>query len=177
MKHRGKRGRMLELVASSRGLTLHEFREKIGREQQRRDDLLKRLGIDKASLDAALAGSHGQELAKCRALIEGIGGVCNVTAQAQRLQGTPGFPDLYVHLIGWDWWSQITLAKGLALHHLKRSNAKSVYAFWWEVKVGRDKLSPEQVAFIGRETAAGHYVGVGDCNDLQRYLQRIGVLR
>jgi len=185
MKHRGKRGRMLELVASSRGLTLHEFREKIGREQQRRDDLLKRLGIDKASLDAALAGSHGQELSKCRRLIETCGGVLNVLDQGHA-QNEAGMPDAYCQMPCWLWReTNKIVGQGLG-GRLVRVATRALtwlwiwdmgHRFWLEVKVGGDELRRAQRDFIERECLSGGVVIVGNCNDLQRYFQRLGVLR
>jgi len=172
MKREGKRKRAHERLASRRGLTLPEFREKILHEHNAREALLAMRGIDIPRLDADLAGSHGQELNKCRVLIEACGGVCNVTAQSQRLQGTPGFPDLYVHLMGW----AVHRNKGYVVK-LYRTRRTEGYAFWVEVKVGADMLSPEQQAFIGREIAVGHVVVVGKATELEAYLRQIGVLR
>lgn len=40
-------------------------------------------------------------------------------------------------------------------------------ALWWEVKVGRDRLSKEQYAFLEREHKAGSLVGCGDAAALR----------
>jgi len=69
--------------------------------------------------------SHKATLGAVRKLIKVLGGTCNVTHQVGRVYGTPGIPDLYIQMPD--------------------------RAFWVEVKVGRDRLTPDQAAFKARE--------------------------
>ena len=97
-------------------------------------------------------GAHKTEVEAIRRAVGYLGGVVNVLSQGHRLRGSAGVPDLYVQL----------------------AQDPGRCAFWVEVKVGRDRLSPEQRDFIAREEAAGGSVVVGGLDDV---LEKIRVVR
>ncbi|MCK4306442.1 MAG: VRR-NUC domain-containing protein [Candidatus Eisenbacteria sp.] len=90
--------------------------------------------------------THKTAIEAIRRLVSALGGVCNVLPQSSRgsLHGSAGISDLYLQM-----------------------QDQSV---WVEVKVGKDKLSPAQVAFIAREHACGGAVLVGDVDTVIEFL-------
>ena len=86
--------------------------------------------------------SHKTEIQAIRKYVACFGGTVNVLHQSGKLRGSAGIPDLYIQI------------------------PRFKKAFWFEVKVGRDKLSPAQEAFIEREDACGAKVYVGDLDTL-----------
>ena len=87
--------------------------------------------------------THKREIEAIRRYVSLVGGVCNVLHQAGRLRGSAGIPDLY-----------------LQFPRARRS-------LWLEVKVGRDKLSPAQKAFLQREEDCGGVVIVGGLEEVE----------
>ena len=140
------------------------------RKQFLRTQVLRRHGIE---VDAPLATqSHSRELAKCAKLVRLAGGTCNVFAQAQRLQGSPGMPDAYCQ------FPQDEIeCDSLRAYYLAHGRER-VYAFWLEVKVGADQVSLDQRDFIERERRCERMVIVGDRDTLLAFLTRnhIGLL-
>lgn len=96
------------------------------------------------------ARTHKTEVEAIRQAVGYLGGVVNVTSQGHRLRGSAGIPDLYVQLTRKPW----------------------LESFWVEVKVGKDKLSPAQRAFVAREEAAGGTVVVGGLEDVLAWIER-----
>lgn len=107
--------------------------------------------------------NHAETVRAAGKLIAALGGRACVTHQGpgpkrgngySGLWGTPGIPDLYV---------QLPRREGLAI--------KTPLTFWFEVKVGKDTLRPEQEAFIRREEASGGQpVLIGDIVALEAFL-------
>ena len=89
--------------------------------------------------------SHKSEIQAIKKYVACLGGTVNVLHQSGRLSGSAGIPDIYVQM-----------------PRLQR-------AFWFEVKVGRDKLRPAQEAFIEREATCGRRVIVGNLDTLIQY--------
>lgn len=80
--------------------------------------------------------THKTELEAIRHLMEALGAYVEVRHQSGRIFGSRGTLDLYIQF-----------------PHGTR--ARQPFAFFFEVKVGRDKLRPEQAAFIWREENIG----------------------
>jgi len=83
-------------------------------------------------------GSHKAEVEAIRRFVRAHGGECYVLHQVGRLRGSAGLPDLFL----------MFPALGLAT--------------WFEVKVGRDRLSTHQWGFIEQAARCGVGVLVGD---------------
>jgi hypothetical protein len=81
--------------------------------------------------------THKSEIEAIRIALGGAGAVVNVLHQSGRLHGTAGMPDLYIQVPP----KRTTLC------------GCDGFAFWVEVKVGRDKLRREQVAFAIMESS------------------------
>lgn len=89
---------------------------------------------------------HNQAIEAVREFVDMLpGGHCYVLSQSGRLHGSAGIPDLYC------------MVKDTA--------------FWVEVKVGRDKLSPAQAEFKARSGMAGVPVIVGHAKDVIDFLE------
>ena len=91
--------------------------------------------------------THKGQVQEIKRLLEFKGGWVWALAQAARLYGSAGLPDMFC-----------------------------IYkdrAFWVEVKVGRDKLSPAQVSFKAASEAAGIPVIVGRAGEVADWMVRI----
>ena len=96
--------------------------------------------------------THKVEVEAIRRAVGLMGGACNVLSQGHRLRGSAGIPDMYVQF----------------------PERPYQCAFWVEVKVGKDKLRPAQVAFKAREEQAGGVVIVGDLAVVLEYVENRG---
>ena len=93
--------------------------------------------------------SHKSTLEAIRDYVTLLGGTANVLHQSGKLAGSAGIPDLYIQI------------------------PRYKMAFWFEVKVGDDKLSEVQDEFIKREVACGSKVVVGD---LDTFMEHVNAL-
>jgi hypothetical protein len=94
--------------------------------------------------------THKSAIQAVRDLMKMIHGRSWVLHQSGRVQGSPGIPDMYCiapAASGKRWW-----------------------AFWVEVKVARDKLSADQVAFLEENKRLGIPVIVGTAGDVADFL-------
>ena len=94
-----------------------------------------------------VAGSHKGCIQAIKKCVAAFGGTVNVLHQSGKLAGSAGIPDLYIQIPRFKW------------------------AFWFEVKVGKDKLRPAQEAFIEREDACGATVHVGDLDEFRSVIR------
>jgi len=95
--------------------------------------------------------AHKREIAAVVRLVRMLGGEANVLHQVGRVRGSAGVPDLYLQL--------------------PRRGPNPARACWLEVKVGRDRLSEAQKAFLRRSAdAVGDPVIVGDLETLLQWL-------
>ncbi len=101
--------------------------------------------------------THKGEIQAIRKLVHSLGGFVNVTHQSGIIHGSAGVPDLYV---------QIPAGRAPFL--------PDGGTFWFEVKVGKDKLRPAQEEFIARQGRCfGRFpvlVLVGDLDALKLFL-------
>ena len=75
--------------------------------------------------------SHGTEIERARKMCAKVGATLNVLHQSGKLRGSAGIPDCYIQ---WPRFGRVT---------------------WWECKVGRDRLSDAQTAFVMRDVDCG----------------------
>ena len=90
---------------------------------------------------------HKSTIQAIKKYVAAFGGTVNVLHQSGKLAGSAGIPDLYIQL------------------------PRHKRAFWFEVKVGKDKLSEAQVAFFNREYDCGLWPWCGDLDALIAIVQ------
>ena len=93
--------------------------------------------------------SHKSALEAVRKLTLLVGGVPYVLHQSGRLRGSAGIPDMYLMFPRW----------GVTV--------------WFEVKVGKDKLSKAQRAFRDLAYQCGDAMLVGGVAELKPWLNRV----
>ena len=89
--------------------------------------------------------THKSELEQIRKLARRLGGECQVMHQAGKVRGSAGTPDLRLQF------------------------PDDGVAVWFEVKVGRDRLSYPQKEFIQIEALCGQTVLVGGVEELMEW--------
>lgn len=126
------------------------------------------LNLRNPRVSALISGkkTHKAEIETIRELIEDVlHGRCNVLHQVGRLCGTAGIPDLYI---------QMPANRAWLVRNVMADEISTPICFWWEVKVGRDKLRPAQIAFIEAEKSCGRFAGVGGLSEVLAHLRSNG---
>ena len=95
---------------------------------------------------------HSQALVEVRNMVIGMHGHAWRLHQEGKVRGDPGVPDMFFVLPDAGRW----------------------FCFWYEAKVGRDKLRPEQLAFKTLSDQAGCPVIVGRPCDVVDYFRDNG---